>query len=495
MNITVTDYFDMRKIPYKVTGNGFVVLHECVFCDGKNTLGINVSNKKFPIHFFNCFKCVKGHFLQIVQEIDNCSFSKAKAIMGIADISSEETSILNMELAKRIKQAFNAVNEDNIQGEVPRLIKKFDQYEFDFLLTDELNDDAKAYLLKRGFSDKDMHLSGVKVRRANREELVNEVAQRYELNDKEIGTLFELVKKFQNDKTVLAKLKENAPQKYISGFSAICEINRLNGRVVFPVYINKQMTGYVARDYRPNPFVKVLNSFGLDVFSSFWNFDNVKSAKQVVITEGIFSANSCGINRTTAFLGKGVSESLGRYDLLRETAAESVVVYLDVGASTEAKYLCSKLQTYYSDVRIVIVPTVLKIPSPLSKPMDLKIVGVNTDFLSENEIYISYENYFICKKAFKIANAEYQERTKVFHLIKKQVGDTMILHRILQVSRMCSHSPEIQKMVEIISKGDFLDANDFGFEINDKLIKKAHAYDTLAPAIQFLDRTIVRLPK
>lgn len=491
----ILNYLDNRKIPYRKSSNGFAVLERCLFCDSKLKLGVNLDNPKFPEFFFKCFKCeVKGHFVQVVQEIDECSYAKAKSTLGIEVQENDDSAIINPELARKIKEAFGNKKEENIQAEVPIVQRVFSEFDYQFLLTTTLSEEAKIYLHKRGFTDQDIKKSGVMVRRGNREELLNEIATRYNLNKEEVDKLVDLVKKSKDDTDVLPRLRESALQKYVSGFSAIRELGRLNGRVVFPVMINGQFTGYVARDFRPNPFVKVLNSFGLDAYATFWNFDNIRKSKRVVVTEGIFSANSVGINLSIAFLGKGVSENLQRYELLKETDVEEVIVFLDVGAGFEAKYLCSKFQAYYNSVKIVLCPTVLKITQALLKPYELRIVGVVVEPYKDSEIYISYENYFVCKKAIKIATAEYKDRHKVFTIIKRQVHDKNVLQKIVQVSRVCSQSPEFQKMIEIIAKGDFLDANDFGREINNKLINKACTFDYLAPAIQFLDKTIVKLP-
>lgn len=493
---SIRDYLDRKNINYKIAGNDFAVLEECVFCSKRYKMGVNLGNSKFAPYFYKCWSCgASGKFTDAVMEIDKCDLDKAKSILGIKVLENDDSALLSEDVVRKIKEKFGNVKEENIQIDKPSVTSFFNEYDYPFLLTTELSEDIVLYLKKRGMSDDDIKKSGVMARIPDKFKLIREISKRYDLNEDEMEKLFDLVKHSSNDQTVGRQLIEGAPQRYVHGFFAIKELGRLNGRAVFPVNFNMKMIGYVARDIRPNPFVKVLNSFGLDSYGSFWNFDNAKNSKLIVITEGIFSAISCGIDRTIAFLGKGVSENNSRYELLKETMAENVCVYLDVGAGLEAKYLCLKLQAYFPDVKIVICPTVLKINGQLNKVQELKNLGIAVESYKDEHIYISYENQFVCKKAIKIAQVDFVNRHKAVEVIKRQVTDKALMARIVLLSRACNHSPELYKAIETIAKGDFLDANDFGRDINSALIDNARVFDLLSPSIQLLDKLIVKMPR
>jgi hypothetical protein len=116
-------------------------------------------------------------------------------------------------------------------------------------------------------------------------------------------------------------------------------------RVVFPVEINGELMGYLARDYTGKQSPKVLNSRGNFRSHSVWNYDNVKESPDLVICEGVVSAIKCGINRSIALLGKVATE--GQIDLIKKLKPKRVYICLDVGTDEEQLKIYQQLCIYF----------------------------------------------------------------------------------------------------------------------------------------------------
>ena len=116
-------------------------------------------------------------------------------------------------------------------------------------------------------------------------------------------------------------------------------------RFVFPVVVNGNLLGYLARDYTDKQIPKVLNSKGNFRSFSLWNHDNVIGSETLVICEGAISAIKCGIYRSIALLGKVATS--GQIDLIKKLNPKRIVICLDIGTEEEQYKLFQQLCLYF----------------------------------------------------------------------------------------------------------------------------------------------------
>lgn len=147
--------------------------------------------------------------------------------------------------------------------------------------------------------------------------------------------------------------KDKDPINYLLGRGLTVEvINKLKlrhwdfcKRVVFPVEVNGNLMGYLARDYTGKQTPKVLNSKGNFRSFSIWNHDNVKGSQDLVICEGAISAIKCGVDRSVALLGKVATD--GQIDLIKKLNPKRIYICLDVGTDEEQYKIYQQLCLYF----------------------------------------------------------------------------------------------------------------------------------------------------
>lgn len=138
------------------------------------------------------------------------------------------------------------------------------------------------------------------------------------------------------------------------------EVVRYFERVIFPLYVDGKVKGFVARDITGTKEPKVLNSRGGFRNFYFWNYDNAKKSKEIIICEGNSSAIKCGVSRSVALLGKTMSKNQRK--LLKKTAAKKVIICFDVGTDEDVKSVNKLLSLdYLNEIYYVELPPVIEL--------------------------------------------------------------------------------------------------------------------------------------
>lgn len=138
------------------------------------------------------------------------------------------------------------------------------------------------------------------------------------------------------------------------------------GRVVFPVMLDDEIYGTLARDYTGVAERKVLNSSGNWRSFTVWNYDNARESETLILCEGAFSAIKCGINRTVALLGKVATD--GQIEVIRSTNAKRIYICLDVGTDDEQYKLYNQLAIFYpGEIYKLALPPIRAVKCPICK--------------------------------------------------------------------------------------------------------------------------------
>lgn len=164
-------------------------------------------------------------------------------------------------------------------------------------------------------------------------------------------------------------------------------------RIVFPVYVDFSVMGFVARDYTGTKQPKVLNSAGNFRSYSVWNYDNAKNSEELIICEGTTSAVKSRVGRSIALLGKVATP--GQVRLIKKMKAKKVYLCLDIGTDNEIEKLYKSLSMIYpGKVYNISLPPVI---IPKVKITEELITKVNTTFgvnwvyeLEGNKLTIEY---------------------------------------------------------------------------------------------------------
>ena len=220
-------------------------------------------------------------------------------------------------------------------------------------------------------------------------------------------------------------------------------------RVIFPLYIDSNIKGYIARDYtgKVDKQYKALNSIGSFRAHYFWNYDNAKSSDVLVICEGITDALKCGIDRSIALLGTVATKE--QINLLKKMNAKKIVFCLDVGTEKSQEKLFDQLMLSYPGNIFTIEMEPLFISSKKINAIIFEALKelplaekYRLEYINENRIFMDYELYEDVKKKIK---------HKWFSLDKK----------------------ETEMLEDFIKNGDYKDAGDFSLEEMEEKIKNA----------------------
>lgn len=223
-------------------------------------------------------------------------------------------------------------------------------------------------------------------------------------------------------------------------------------RIIFPLYINTEIKGYIARDFtgKVDKQYKALNSIGSFRSHYFWNYDNAKNSDVVVICEGITDALKCGIDRSIALLGTVATKE--QINLLKTMNAKKIIFCLDVGTDSSKEKIYDQLMLSYPGniYDIEMEPLFIskeKIDDEIFKAIEEIPISKNhrLEYVSDNTIYMSYEIYEDIKKKIK---------SKWFNLDFKKT----------------------QELEKFIKNGDYKDAGDFSLEEMEEKIQNASIY-------------------
>lgn len=320
------DGFDLKELldelgaSFEENTSGELIFDECVFCGKAKKLYVNATDGKFNCFSGKCQKKAGPYFgaVWIVSKVAGKTFKEAaeliygKESLNIFDILNDEKyDNIQAPILKQKKHQEKSLPEDIL---VPPELVLLDK-----------NRDAKAwaYLSGRGYRDE-----------------VIEKLKLLILPYSSFNEAWKAVAKRRFPKSDADNLSEE--EKVV-----VKEIVRYFERVVFPVYVDGAIKGFVARDYTGKKEPKVLNSRGNFRFFSVWNYDNAKTAENLIVCEGNSSAIKCGIDRSIALLGKVATK--GQLELIKKTKAKKITICLDVGTTEDRKKLFDSLSLFYPD--------------------------------------------------------------------------------------------------------------------------------------------------
>lgn len=441
---------------------GFIELIECPYCGAKKKLNICVDRSGDGVRygFAKCFKCGEpGSFHKIISTVQGITENQALAIYlgGKKRKEAPESPFAIEDFIPKIEMSDQKIKKELQIGKLPEVVMP--------VHSDELAEECLSYIEKRGLSIEDFKKIGALYVPSDYSELQKIISLKFSfafnrLKDEGLynqfkETLFSKNKEFTEQQfALIAKFDSVEP----SMFTACRETYNLRGRIVFPVKIGNKNLGYVARDITGLSHVKAKNSIGTEFRSLFWNFNNVRNAREVVICEGIFSAISCGIDRSIALLGKNINPESDKIRLLKRLSARIFYIYLDTGAEKEAEQLRDILMNFAEEVHIIKIPPALKVQTALTDVELLQIEKLIPSFLVW-ERDKTYTISHIDQRAFKIAVRLLDNR-----LIPRNDEKLIPMARkLLKLDR---------NTLENIASGDFLDSNDLGIDFNNKIITK-----------------------
>lgn len=374
-SVDLAQLFEERGVKFKENSTGELILDSCYECGKSKKMYVQ---KETGQHI--CFRCgAKGNATLLLAKVLDVSFKesakilygkgggpKAATISQMKKEAEEESEDLNLDLMGLKKTS--AVKD----LELPKAIilsKDFKVLTKDF-------PEPYNYLLNRGYTEEDI-----------------EKLKLFVLPFKTFSDAWQNVeKRFKDEGLSGDKLKQEVKQ-----------IAKYQGRIVFPVYVESQIMGLVARDYTGEKDPKVLNSEGSFRSLTFWNYDNAKNNDTLVICEGNSSAVKCGVDRSIALLGKVATPNQLR--LIKKMKAKKVVICLDIGTDKEQQALYQSLSlTYAGNIYRVSFPPVIASKDTLSESlisevnslMGTKLVKL-TDNLLEAEPLNKEQIFRTCK--------------------------------------------------------------------------------------------------
>lgn len=513
LKLDVKDFLDREEVGYTIHNKGFFVFKKCPFCNGSQKSSISYKNEKYGTGHFMCLgKCGKKSFAEVFAQIKGISVEEAKkAVYSYNKLEEDtyyDTQIFSKETTDHILRKMNESKDS--QGEQFEYLNNI--VELEFYPFEKLSKEDKRhqkyidYLKKRGFSDRDIELSEASVLSSDRTGLIKEILTKTQLDEDEIQTLFGYLKSyaeiFNQDKTknkysfaiekeFREKIEKTFPKRKAIIWSKI--LYNFQNRVVFPIKILGKIVGYVGRDITGESKLKVLNSTDFSSRTFLWNYDNVKNAEYHIISEGIFSANSNGIDNAVAILGNKITSEgkvLDKFNLLGMLKAKKVYIYLDVGTRKEIFELGDKLGSLYEEVYVVISPTIYKtkVDIPISTIIKCEIFA---EKIKEKHYYMSYEDYLIAKRALRYSRLKYEEKNNEYKKIKNDF-DSNSFRKVISLAKKIIHDKNIETTIERLCDGSFLDSNDFSRETNQRLIKEARPFDETDAVISRIDKKIIR---
>jgi len=414
--IDLSKLLEDSGINFKENSSGELIMDSCYNCGRSKKLYVQKETGVFI-----CFRCEeKGNAVKLIAKYLNISFKEAsiKLFGKEGNISATRESVLQ-EVDEPLVLSLGGLLKK--QEPLPGAIELAPEFE---TLTDK-HKEAYGYLKGRGYTDED--ISSLKLK----------------------------ILPFQSFNDAWKALEQRLKQK-LSGNElkeAIKKIAILNERIVFPLYVDTQIVGYVARDFTGNKQPKVLNSTGN--FRSFyvWNFDNALNSDELLIFEGTTSAVKGGINRSVALLGKAMTKGQAR--LLKRIKANKVYICLDVGTDKEVLSIYEALSNYFpGKIYQLKLPPHIKNKNRLSGLLVEKIrkeLDVEIALIKDNEIVeFPHEGKSSILKMFNIANKLPSDQKKFF-LKKKLTEKNWAVE-------------EINGLNSILFDSEYLDAGDYSKE-------------------------------
>jgi hypothetical protein len=455
----ITEFLETNNIVYKGPNRrGYLEIMECLYCGSKKKLNVYIKHDdgKVPYGFSKCFKCGEpGSFSKIIATVKNITEEAAFVLFrGDANKKKQIDSPFAIEVVVGLEIVGQKTKKELSISKLPEIVMP--------LSLETIDDACLKYINKRGLSLDNFHKVGCLYIPFEFKEVFELIHNKYkdEIVILEKRGLKEEFKKIlfvpepytKREEEIIAKINE-----VDLTMIEVCKVTlRLRGRVVFPVKIGNKNLAFVARDISGKSNIKVINSSGAWANSLFWNFNNVRNSREVVICEGIFSAISCGIERSIALLGKNINSESDKIRLLKRLGAKVFYIYLDTGATKEAQNLKKLLMNFAEEVHIVKIPSAIKTEHTLS---DSELYQINSSGISicrwkiDNTYLIDFHDHRTFKIAIKLKNGS-----------KIPKGDERYRRKAQKIKEIN------MELLENVAEGDFLDSNDLGRETNDHII-------------------------
>lgn len=429
ISIDLSKLLEDSGINFKENSSGELIMDSCYNCGRSKKLYVQKETGVFI-----CFRCEeKGNAVKLIAKYLNISFKEAsiKLFGKEGNISATRESVLQEEEEPLMLSLGGLLKK---QEPLPGAIELAPEFE---TLTAE-HGEAYKYLKGRGYSDED--ISRLKLK----------ILPFQSFNDAWKAIEQRLKKQFSGN-----ELKE-----------AIKKIAILNERIVFPLYVDSQIVGYVARDFTGTKQPKVLNSTGNFRSYYVWNFDNVLHSDELLIFEGTTSAVKGGINRSVALLGKAMTKGQAR--LLKRIKANKVYICLDVGTDKEVISIYEALSIYFpGKIYQLKLPPHIKNKNRVSENVVEKIrndLDVEISLIKNNDIvHFPYEGKNSILKRFNIANKLPSDQKKFF-LKKKLIEKNWTADEIVGLNTLLFDS-------EYLDAGDYTKEEVESFKNNSVKIK------------------------
>ena len=309
----IATILEEHGVKFRLTTTGELIMDSCWNCGRAKKMYVSSETGAFI-----CFRCgVKGPPVVILQKYAGMDYKDAmkalygkgeKEYAGIKSIEEDDEELVpdNFKLSLTGLMKFKKTTGDISLPDPIELAPEFK------ILTKDSNPVAFQYLVKRGYTE--------------------EIIEDLKLYTLPYATFQEAWSKLEQKYG-----KENK--------KTISDIAKIQGRIVFPLYVDNQIMGYVARDYTGTKEPKVLNSVGNFRSFSIWNYDLSKESPELVVCEGTTSAVKCGHKRSIALLGKTATP--GQIRLIRQTKAKKLYLCLDIGTEKEQAEIYKALAIYF----------------------------------------------------------------------------------------------------------------------------------------------------
>lgn len=314
-----------KYVPLVARGKNYFGV--CPFHDDHSP-SMSVSKDK---QIYKCFSCgATGNVFNFIEDYENVSFKETlKILADIAGIS------------------INGIDVKSSNRDVNKSL--YDIYEVSSkLYINNLNTNygvsAKEYLHNRGITD----------------DLIREFQIGLSLHDKDLLTRLLVKKGFSNNDMVMSGLIVKNDYGYSDIYS---------NRIMFPLYdVSGRIVGYSGRIYNKEDTSKYINTRETAIFKKgelLYNYHRAKEScrkkNTVIITEGFMDVIRCySIGVTNVVAAMGTAFTREHVMLIRKLAHDVILCFDGDSAGEKATYSCINLLLEYN-----ITPKVVRLPENL----------------------------------------------------------------------------------------------------------------------------------
>jgi hypothetical protein len=412
--LKLPEWFDKKKIEYKEASGGEIIIETCPACGRERKLYVEPETGVAQCKYAGCDFNNGISPVALVQGLLNCSKKEAWSICyKVIERNNNPKNIFDLDESEN--------SEDDLEYTPTK--KKVEERPLPVLfplhsedLSKEKHPLAWQYLVNRGYTD----------------EIISQLKAKV-LPYKTYNEGFAALSKLGMPKEQIMKI-----------------LMYLN-RIIFPLYVNDELMGYIARDFigRDSKW-KVLNSEGSFRRWFFWNYDNVKESETLVITEGITDAMKCGLGRAIAVLGTAVTDE--QFKLIMTTKAKKIILALDVGTEKSKNHIFDELYLYYpGQIFEVKFPELLTQKKSLLNPriieaiQELPTLTDDIKYWAPNELILPHH---------------------VFQDLKKK----------LEAKWFILNDYDYRQLQEFVDNAGYKDAGDYSLSEMDKMIEEAQLF-------------------